>query len=61
MTSDTLAENIAGATAATIWNALPSIAKLPCAEAFDRIEQYVLDAIRVYREMRAARPEPSNN
>jgi len=61
MTTDMLASNIAGATAATLWAALPSITKLPCSEAFERLELYVLDALRVYRELRAKHPEPSVN
>lgn len=58
-----VAEHVAAAAAAGLWNLLPSIMRLDAVEGFERLEGHFVNAFRVYFEKVIERsiPEPSKN
>lgn len=59
------ADDVAAASAAYLWNVLPSIAELPDTDGFARLKMHFLTAIQVYQgEVDGETPasaEPSPN
>jgi hypothetical protein len=59
---DPLAEAIASQAAASLWNVLDIVMKLPAPQAFERIKLHVEGAITAYkRSERRVFPAPSDN
>ena len=59
-----LAEDVAAASAACLFNTLPEIMKLPAPEVYARLQDHIHTAILAYREGLnhwGFPPEPSNN
>jgi hypothetical protein len=61
--SSKLVEDVAGASAAYLWNILPEIAKLPCVEGFERLVEHFRTAFLAYFDGldNWVLPEPSEN
>lgn len=56
-------EEVAAASAAYLYNALPSLVRLPPPELYRRLESYFVACLIAYRDTRTgwAIPDPSDN
>ena len=61
--SGTHAEYVAASFAATLWNVLPEIFKLPCKDGFERLITHFEAALAAFSQGRGfgTVPEPSEN
>ena len=60
--SSELIEDVSASSAAYTWNALPEIAKLPCAEGFERLYDIFRTAFIAYSDgLEGWVQEPSDN
>jgi hypothetical protein len=60
--SKELMEDVCGSSAAYTWNVLPEIAKLPCAEGFERLFDIFRTAFIAYSDgLEGWVPDPSDN
>lgn len=60
--SEKLIDDVAAASAAYLWNVLPQIAKLPCVEGFERLEEHIRTAFIAYFDgLDGWMLSPSNN
>jgi hypothetical protein len=60
--SNELIEDVSASSAAYVWNVLPEIAKLPCVEGFERLNEIFRTAFIAYFDgLDGWLPEPSEN
>ncbi len=60
--SSELIEDVSASSAAYLWNTLPEIAKLPCAEGFERLYDIFHTAFTAYFDgLEGWLPSPSDN
>jgi hypothetical protein len=60
--SSEIIEDVSASSAAYTWNVIPEIAKLPCAEGFERLYEIFQTAFLAYFDgLEGWAPEPSKN